>query len=319
MKRIGVLTSGGDSPGMNAAVRAVVRGGIYHHMEVYGIMRGYEGLIDGEIEELSVSSVADIIHRGGTVLRTARSQRFRTEEGFKRALDMIENFGIEGLVVIGGDGSLHGALELDRAGVTVMGLPGTIDNDLAYTDFTIGFDTAVNTALYAIGNVRDTTASHGRATVIEVMGRNCGDIALYAGLSGGAETILIPESPVDISSVCRRLLQGRNRGKRHSIILRAEGVSMSSAELARQIQERTGMETKVVVLGYIQRGGSPTARDRIMASRMGYRAVELLLAESESRAIGVRGSDIVDYDLEEALAQKRRHDESIIDLAGILA
>lgn len=319
MKRIGVLTSGGDSPGMNAAVRAVVRGGIYHHMEVYGIMRGYEGLIDGEIEELSVSSVADIIHRGGTVLRTARSQRFRTEEGFKRALDMIENFGIEGLVVIGGDGSLHGALELDRAGVTVMGLPGTIDNDLAYTDFTIGFDTAVNTALYAIGNVRDTTASHGRATVIEVMGRNCGDIALYAGLSGGAETILIPEIPVDISSVCRRLLQGRNRGKRHSIILRAEGVSMSSAELARQIQERTGMETKVVVLGYIQRGGSPTARDRIMASRMGYRAVELLLAESESRAIGVRGSDIVDYDLEEALAQKRRHDESIIDLAGILA
>ena len=288
-------------------------------MEVYGIMRGYEGLIDGEIEELSVSSVADIIHRGGTVLRTARSQRFRTEEGFKRALDMIENFGIEGLVVIGGDGSLHGALELDRAGVTVMGLPGTIDNDLAYTDFTIGFDTAVNTALYAIGNVRDTTASHGRATVIEVMGRNCGDIALYAGLSGGAETILIPEIPVDISSVCRRLLQGRNRGKRHSIILRAEGVSMSSAELARQIQERTGMETKVVVLGYIQRGGSPTARDRIMASRMGYRAVELLLAESESRAIGVRGSDIVDYDLEEALAQKRRHDESIIDLAGILA
>lgn len=319
MKRIGVLTSGGDSPGMNAAVRAVVRGGIYHHMEVYGIMRGYEGLIDGEIEELSVSSVADIIHRGGTVLRTARSQRFRTEEGFKRALDMIENFGIEGLVIIGGDGSLHGALELDRAGVTVMGLPGTIDNDLAYTDFTIGFDTAVNTALYAIGNVRDTTASHGRATVIEVMGRNCGDIALYAGLSGGAETILIPEIPVDISSVCRRLLQGRNRGKRHSIILRAEGVSMSSAELARQIQERTGMETKVVVLGYIQRGGSPTARDRIMASRMGYRAVELLLAESESRAIGVRGSDIVDYDLEEALAQKRRHDESIIDLAGILA
>lgn len=319
MKRIGVLTSGGDSPGMNAAIRAVVRGSLYNKMEVYGIKRGYEGLINGDIEELQISSVSDIIQRGGTVLRTARSERFQTSEGFKRALDMIENFEIEGLVVIGGDGSLHGALDMSRAGVPVMGLPGTIDNDLAYTDFTIGFDTAVNTALSAIGNIRDTSASHGRATVIEVMGRNCGDIALYAGLSGGAETILIPEVPVDINSVCRKLIQGRNRGKLHSIILRAEGVEMSSVELADKIEERTGMETKVVVLGYIQRGGSPTARDRMMASQMGYRAVELLRDDSGSRAIGIRGSEIVDYDLEEALEMKRSHDETIIDLAEILS
>lgn len=200
-----------------------------------------------------------------------------------------------------------------------MGLPGTIDNDLAYTDFTIGFDTAVNTALSAIGNIRDTSASHGRATVVEVMGRNCGDIALYAGLSGGAETILIPEIPVDINSMCRRLIQGRNRGKLHSIIIRAEGVEMTSSELASVIEERTGMETKVVVLGYIQRGGSPTARDRMLSSRMGYRAVELLKADSPSRAIGIKGADIVDFDLEEALSMKRPHDESIIDLAEILS
>lgn len=319
MKRIGVLTSGGDSPGMNAAIRAVVRGGLYNKMEIYGIKRGYEGLIGGDIAELAVSSVSDIIQRGGTVLRTARSERFQTSEGFKRALDMIENFELEGLVVIGGDGSLRGGLDLTKAGVPVIGLPGTIDNDLAYTDVTIGFDTAVNTALSAIGNIRDTSSSHGRATVVEVMGRNCGDIALYAGLSGGAETILIPEAPVDINAVCRKLIQGKNRGKLHSIIIRAEGVSTSSAELADLIEERTGMETKVVVLGYVQRGGSPTARDRLMASRMGYRAVELLLSDSDSRAVGIKGSEIVDYDLEEALKMKRPHDESIIDLAEILS
>lgn len=319
MKRIGILTSGGDSPGMNAAIRAVVRGGLYNKMEICGIKRGYEGLISGDIDELQISSVSDIIQRGGTVLRTARSERFQTPEGFKRALDMIENFQLEGLVVIGGDGSLKGGLDLAKAGVPVMGLPGTIDNDLAYTDFTIGFDTAVNTALSAIGNIRDTSSSHGRATVVEVMGRNCGDIALYAGLSGGAETILIPEVPVDINSVCRRLIQGRNRGKLHSIIIRAEGVEMDSSQLAAMIEERTGMETKVVVLGYIQRGGSPTARDRMLASRMAYRAVELLLADSTSRAIGIKGSQIVDYDLEEALSMKRPHDDTMIDLAEILS
>ncbi|MEG1930207.1 MAG: ATP-dependent 6-phosphofructokinase, partial [Anaerovorax sp.] len=201
MKRIGILTSGGDSPGMNAAIRAVVRGAIYNEMEIFGIKRGYEGLIQGEINQMSTSSVADILQRGGTILRTARSQSFKEPEGFKRALDMLSSFEIEGLVIIGGDGSLRGGLELAKAGITVMGLPGTIDNDLAYTDFTIGFDTAVNTVLTAVGNIRDTSSSHERSTVIEVMGRNCGDIALYAGLAGGAESILVPEIPTDMHAI----------------------------------------------------------------------------------------------------------------------
>lgn len=319
MKRIGVLTSGGDAPGMNAAIRAVVRTAIFNKMEVYGIKRGYEGLIDGDIIEMSISSVSDIIQRGGTVLRTARSERFQTPEGFKRALDMIENFELEGLVIIGGDGSLRGGQELSHAGVPIMGLPGTIDNDLPYTNFTLGFDTAVNTALSAISNIRDTSSSHGRTTVVEVMGRHCGDIALYAGLAGGAETILIPEEEVDINVVCRRLIQGKNRGKLHSIIIRAEGVEMTSDELAHVIQERTGMETKVVVLGYIQRGGSPTARDRMLASMMGYRAVQLMLADSSSKAIGINGSEIVEVELDDALKVERTVDYFTVRLAEILS
>ncbi|QOX62289.1 6-phosphofructokinase [Anoxybacterium hadale] len=320
MKRIAVLTSGGDAPGMNAAIRAVVRGALYHKLEVYGIERGYEGLINGEIKELSVGSVSDILQRGGTWLKTARSKRFMTPEGFRRALDMLQNFEIEGVVVIGGDGSFRGGLELTKAGITVIGLPGTIDNDLAYTDFTIGFDTSVNTVLSALGNIRDTSSSHERSTVIEVMGRHCGDIALYAGLTGGAESILIPEEPVDMNKICRTLIQGKNRGKMHSIILRAEGVEMSTQELAKTIEERTGMETKVVVLGYIQRGGSPTARDRMLATRMGYKAVELLLEEGmTSKAVGVKGDEIIYYDLEEALNMKGCHDKSLMELAEIMS
>lgn len=320
MKKIAVLTSGGDAPGMNAAIRAVVRGALHHDMKVYGIERGYEGLINGDFKEMKVSSVSDIMQRGGTFLKTARSKRFMTPEGFKRAIDMLENFEIEGLVVIGGDGSYRGGLELTKAGKTVIGLPGTIDNDLAYTDYTIGFDTAVNTVLSAIGNIRDTSSSHERSTVIEVMGRNCGDIALYAGLTGGAESILIPEEPVDINKICRTLIQGKKRGKMHSVILRAEGVEMSSEELACVIAEKTGMDTKVVVLGYIQRGGSPTARDRLLASRMGYKAVELLLQEGmTSKAVGVKGEKIVYYDLEEALNMSGKHDRSLMELAEILS
>lgn len=320
MKKIAVLTSGGDAPGMNAAIRAVVRGALYHNMKVYGIERGYEGLINGDFKEMEVSSVSDIMQRGGTFLKTARSKRFMTPEGFKRAIDMLENFEIEGLVVIGGDGSYRGGLELAKAGKTVIGLPGTIDNDLAYTDYTIGFDTAVNTVLSAIGNIRDTSSSHERSTVIEVMGRNCGDIALYAGLTGGAESILIPEEPVDINKICRTLVQGKQRGKMHSVILLAEGVDISSEELARVVAEKTGMDAKVVVLGYIQRGGSPTARDRLLASRMGYKAVELLLQEGmTSKAVGVKGEQIVHYDLEEALNMPRNHDRSMMELAEILS
>ncbi len=320
MKRIGVLTSGGDAPGMNAAIRAVVRGAVYHKLEVYGIERGYEGLINGEIKELAVGSVSDTLQRGGTWLKTARSKRFMTPEGFQRALDMLQNFEIEGLVIIGGDGSFRGGLELTKAGITVIGLPGTIDNDLAYTDYTIGFDTSVNTVLSAIGNIRDTSSSHERSTVIEVMGRRCGDIALYAGLTGGAESILVPEEPVDMNKICRTLIQGKNRGKMHSIILRAEGVEMSTDELARTIEERTGMETKVVVLGYIQRGGSPTARDRMLATRMGYKAVELLLEEGMvSKAVGVKGDVIVYYDLVEALDMQCHHDKSLMELAEVMS
>ncbi len=320
MKRIAVLTSGGDAPGMNAAIRAVVRGAIYNKVEVYGIERGYEGLINGEIKELSVGSVSDTLQRGGTWLKTARSKRFMSPEGFRRAVDMLQNFEIEGLVVIGGDGSFRGGLELTKAGITVIGLPGTIDNDLAYTDYTIGFDTSVNTVLSAIGNIRDTSSSHERSTVIEVMGRKCGDIALYAGLTGGAESILIPEEPVDMNKICRTLIQGKNRGKMHSIILRAEGVEMCTDEVAKTIEERTGMETKVVVLGYIQRGGSPTARDRMLATRMGYKAVELLLEEGmTSKAVGVKGDTIIYYELEEALNMKGCHDKSLMELAEIMS
>jgi 6-phosphofructokinase 1 len=319
MKRIGVLTSGGDAPGMNAAIRAVVRSGIYNGMEVFGIKRGFEGLIDGEFEEMTISSVSDIIQRGGTILRTARSERFMTEAGFKRAIDMLENFKIDGLVIIGGDGSYRGGLELSRAGVPIIGLPGTIDNDLAYTEFTIGFDTAVNTVLHALGNIRDTSSSHERTTVVEVMGRNCGDIALYAGLAGGAEAILVPEKEVDISEICMQIVQGRNRGKLHSIIIRAEGIPISSEELARTIEERTGADTKLVVLGYVQRGGSPTARDRILASLMGNRAIELLKGGMINRLVGVQGSEILDFDIEEGLKAERVFDEKTMQLATILS
>lgn len=319
MKKIGVLTSGGDSPGMNAAVRAVVRSAVYHDMEVFGIEKGFEGLIDGDIRKMDVSSVSDILQRGGTILRTARSERFMTEAGQKKAIAMMETFGMEGLVIVGGDGSLHGGLDLTKAGVTVMGLPGTIDNDLAYTDYTIGFDTAVNTVLSAISNIRDTSSSHERSTVIEVMGRHCGDIALHAGLTGGAESILIPEIPVDINALCRKILQGMNRGKLHNIIVKAEGVDMTSQELAQIIAERTGMETKIVVLGYIQRGGSPTAKDRMLASRMGYKAVELLKNDSSSKAIGISGDEIVAYDLADALEMTRESNLDMIELADILS
>lgn len=320
MKRIGVMTSGGDSPGMNACIRAVVRGAIFNGMEVYGIKRGYEGLIDGEIEEMNISSVADIIQRGGTVLRTARSDRFLTDDGFSRALNMLDTFGIEGLAVIGGDGSLRGALDLSKAGVTTVGLPGTIDNDLAYTDFTIGFDTAVNTALMAIGNIRDTSSSHGRTTIIEVMGRHCGDIALYAGLAGGAETILVPEQKLDLSAMFKKLLIGKNRGKLHSIIIKAEGVPISSEELRRELEEKTGLETKVVILGYIQRGGGPTAKDRLLASRTGYHAVELMCENTRSKAVGIRGEEIIAVDLEDALKMKKiSQADEIIRLSDILS
>ena len=305
--RVGILTSGGDAPGMNACIRAVVRGCLYYGIEVFGIRQGYEGLLNDEFVPMKANSVADIIHRGGTILQTARSKTFATEEGTLRGYENLRMHGIEALVVIGGDGTLNGGERLNRlTRMPVFGLPGTIDNDLAYTDFTIGFDTAVNTVLSAIGNIRDTSSSHGRTTIIEVMGRHCGDIALHAGLAGGAETILIPERPFDIEAIAKKLLAGKERGKLHSIIIKAEGVDIDSHELAKQFEAITGSETKVVDLGYIQRGGSPTARDRILASRIGVRCVELIREGETNAAIGIKGDNIVEYPLAVALAMEKK-------------
>ncbi|NLD19834.1 MAG: 6-phosphofructokinase [Clostridiales bacterium] len=319
MKKIGVLTSGGDSPGMNAAVRAVVRKGISMGMEVYGIERGYEGLLDGEIKKMEWWSVGDVLQRGGTILRTARSERFMTQEGLEHSVTMLETFGIEGLVVIGGDGSLKGGLSLAQRGIKVMGVPGTIDNDLGYTDFTIGFDTAVNTVLYLISNIRDTSSAHERTTIIEVMGRHCGDIALHAGLTGGADVILLPEVELDINAVCRSVLRGQQSGKLHSIIVKAEGVEISTDELISVIEERTGREVRAVVPGYIQRGGTPTERDRMLASLTATKAVQLLYDDEDSKAIGICGSKIVAYGLAEALKMKREFAREIYDLAVTLS
>lgn len=319
MKRIGVLTSGGDSPGMNATIRAVVRCGIDEGLEVFGIQRGYEGLLDGEIEEMNRNSVGDIMQRGGTILKTARSAKFMTEEGQNRAISVLDTFGIEGLVVIGGDGSLRGGAELTKRGIKVMGLPGTIDNDLGYTDFTIGFDTAVTTVLDAITKVRDTSSSHERTTVIEVMGRKCGDIALYSALAGGAEAALIPEKEYDLNNLCRKIVIGANRGKLHSIIIRAEGVEVTSQELVNTIEEKTGRDTRLVVLSYLQRGGSPTLNDRILGTMCGAKAVDLLIEDSDSKAIGTVDGEIVAYDLIEALKQTREIDSEMYNLVDVLS
>lgn len=318
MKRIGILTSGGDAPGMNAAVRAVVRVAIYHGLQVSGIRRGYQGLIEGDIYDMDVSSVGDIIHRGGTILQTARCLEFKTEEGLQKGLDMLKMFNIDGLVVCGGDGSYQGAYKLWQNGFPTIGIPGTIDNDLGYTDFTIGFDTAINTVVNAIGNLRDTSSSHGRANIVEVMGRHCGDIALHAGLAGGAETILIPEINFEIDEVCRKLLQGKNRGKLHNIILVAEGVG-KPYEIAQAIEDKIGMDTRVSIIGHLQRGGIPTAFDRIIASRFGNKAVELLIEGKGGRAVGIDGNDIIDVALEDAVKPNDRLNKKMYDLAQMLS
>lgn len=318
MKRIAVLTSGGDAPGMNAAYRAVVRVCIYHNLEVFGVYMGYQGLIDDEITQLNVSSVGDIIHRGGTRLRSARCLAFLEDEGFSKAVTNIKKHQIDGLVVIGGDGSFRGAQRLSRAGINAVGIPGTIDNDLAYTDYTIGFDTAVNTVVNAIGNLRDTSTSHGNANIVEVMGRHCGDIALYAGLAGGAETIIIPEVGFDIESIARKLKRGLARGKQHNIILIAEGVG-HPYEIAEEIEKRVNINTRVTVIGHLQRGGSPSAFDRNLGSRMGYHAVKILMAGASSRVIGMKGNQIFDMDIDEALRLEKEIDGSIYELANILS
>ncbi|MFB5194833.1 6-phosphofructokinase [Neobacillus sp. KR4-4] len=314
MKKIGVLTSGGDSPGMNPAIRAVVRKAIYHNLEVYGIYGGYTGLISGNIKKLELGSVGDIIQRGGTMLQSARCPEFKTKEGQQKGIEQLRAHGIEGLVVIGGDGSYMGAKALTEHGFPCVGVPGTIDNDIPGTELTIGFDTALNTVIDSLDKIRDTATSHERTFVIEVMGRNAGDLALWAGLAGGAETILIPEEGYDMDDIVDKLRKGHERGKKHSIIVVAEGVC-SGVEFGKQVEEATNFDTRVSVLGHIQRGGSPTAADRVLASRLGARAVELLIEGKGGRAVGIEKNQLVDYDIIEALGREHTLDLDLYKLS----
>lgn len=303
---------------MNAAVRAVVRKAIYHNVEVYGVIGGYAGLISGNFKKLEVGSVGDIIHRGGTFLFSARCEEFKTKEGQQKGIEQLKKHGIDGLVVIGGDGSYMGAKALTEQGYPCVGVPGTIDNDIPGTELTIGFDTALNTVIDAIDKIRDTATSHERTFIVEVMGRNAGDIALWSGLAGGAETILIPEEGFHIDEVVDRLKKGSERGKKHSIIIVAEGVC-SGVEIGRQIEEHTGFDTRVSVLGHMQRGGSPTAADRVLASRLGAYAVELLVEGKGGRAVGIEKNQLVDYDIIEALSRKHTIDTNLYRLSKELS
>ena len=313
-KKIGVLTSGGDAPGMNAALRAAARVGINSGLEVYGIRRGYHGLAKGEISQLGTRDVAETIHKGGTILMTARSEEFRTTPGQIRGALMAEVYDLDAIVVIGGDGSFRGARCLARLGVPVIGIPGTIDNDISCTEYTIGYDTAMNTAVEAIDKIRDTASSHERCSVIEVMGRNAGYIAYNVGVATGAEVILVPEVPYDIEKdVVKTILEGRNKGKSNYIIVVAEGAGHAT-EISAQVEKATGIETRPTVLGYIQRGGSPTLRDRTTASVMGMRAVDCILSGKYNRIIVEKGGKITDVDLEEGLAMtKRMPEEHIVE------
>ncbi|MFC6465575.1 6-phosphofructokinase [Marinilactibacillus sp. GCM10026970] len=300
MKRIGVLTSGGDSPGMNAAVRAVVRKALYEGMEVYGINYGYAGLVAGDIRKLTRRDVGDIIQRGGTFLYSARYPQFATEEGQLKGIEQLNRFGIEGLVVIGGDGSYRGAYALTKHGYPCIGLPGTIDNDIPGTDYTIGFDTTINTVLDALDRIRDTATSHVRTFVIEVMGRDAGDIALWAGIASGAEQIIIPEMGFDLTAVADNIREGREKGKKHTIIVLAEGV-MDGKEFAEKLDAIDNFHVRVTVLGHVQRGGSPTARDRVLASRFGASAVEYLKEDRGGLALGLINEQIVAHDIVDTL------------------
>lgn len=318
-KSIAVLTSGGDAPGMNAAVRAVVRTGLNFGMKVYGVMRGYNGLLTGDLKEMNMRSVSDIMQHGGTALYTARSPEFNTPAGVEKAANMCREKGIEGVVVIGGDGSFRGARDLTNAGINCIGVPGTIDNDIACTDYTIGYDTALNTAMEMIDRIRDTTESHDRCSVVEVMGRRCGDIALNTGVAVGALTTLVPEIPYDFHrDVLDRIRLAQSTGKRHYIIVVAEGVG-NTEELAQRIQRHTGIETRATILGHVQRGGAPTLWDRVVASRMGYHAAELLYNGIGNRVVAMKGEQIVDFDITEALNMPRTFDEKMYRVSAVLS
>jgi 6-phosphofructokinase 1 len=318
MKKIAVLTSGGDAPGMNAAIRAVVRTGIYYDLKVVGVRKGYAGLIEKDFINLKLGSVADIIQRGGTILLTARCDEFFTEEGRQKAFANLQQEEIEGLVVIGGDGSFRGALEMDKLGIPVIGIPCTIDNDIPCTSATIGFDTVVNTVLDAINKIRDTATSHERVFVIEVMGRSSGFIALKAGLAGGAESILIPESPLKVDDIIKNIQRGLKRGKKHSIIVIAEGAA-DACEVTKEIEAKTGLETRLSILGYIQRGGTPTAQDRMLASRMGSEAVQLLLRGQRKKMLALDGDKIRNFDFDWAVNQSKTVSLEDLQLADMLS
>jgi len=318
MKTIGILTSGGDAPGMNAAIRSVVRAGLERGMKVIGVIRGYNGLINGDLVEMDMNSVSNIIHRGGTMLYTARCKEFREMAGVEKAKETCIKAGIEGLVVIGGDGSFRGAGDLTSLGIPCVGIPATIDNDIACTDYTIGYDTAMNTALTMVDYLSDTILSHDRCSVVEVMGRNAGHIALNIGIACGATAILVPEVKTDFEEVIAKIEKARALGKKHFIIVVAEGIG-HSRELAQEIEKRTGIETRETVLGHIQRGGNPTVRDRVIPSQMGYHAVELLDKGIGNRVVALKDSEIIDLDIKEALAMKKTLDMELFEVAKKLS
>ncbi len=319
IKTIGVLTSGGDAPGMNAAVRAVVRTALSKGIKVIGIQRGYNGLLNGEVREMDLRSVSEIIHRGGTVLYTARCLEFVTAEGQKKGAEKCKELGIDAMVVIGGDGSFKGARALANLGIPCIGIPGTIDNDIACSEYTIGYDTAMNTAVEMIDKLRDTTQSHDRCSVVEVMGRNAGYIALNVGIATGALAILIPERPYDLEhDIISRMNQTQKTGKKHFIVIVAEGVGHAQ-ELATEIQARTGIDSRATVLGHVQRGGSPTLRDRVTASQMGYHAVNLLEKGIYNRVVAVSADKIVDYDISVALSMHKTIDTMMLDVANTIS
>ena len=314
-KSIAVLTSGGDAPGMNAAVRAVVRSGINMGMKVYGVYRGYNGLLNGDLKEMNLRSVSEIIGNGGTMLYTARSEEFKKKEAQERAADYCRSMGISGVVVIGGDGSFRGAQALTNAGINCIGVPGTIDNDIACSEYTVGFDTAMNTAIDMVDRIRDTAQSHDRCSIVEVMGRRCGDIALQTGISAGATAILVPEVEFNIEKdVISRIINTQKTGKKHFIIVVAEGVGKVN-DLAKYIEQRLGIEARATILGHVQRGGTPTVRDRVVASQMGYKAVELLNQGFGNRVVVMRDGKITDLDIDEALSMERVFDMELYKVA----
>ncbi|MBQ8894107.1 MAG: 6-phosphofructokinase [Clostridia bacterium] len=318
VKKIGVLTSGGDAPGMNAAIRAVVRAARSKGIEVVGVHRGYAGLIKGDIVDMDVRDVSNILQSGGTSLLSARSKEFCTEEGMQMAIDNCHKFGIEGLVVIGGDGSYRGAGDLSSRGIHCIGLPGTIDNDISSTDYTIGFDTCVNCVVDMVDRIRDTMRSHERCSVVEVMGRNAGYIALHAGIATGAAFVMVPEVDSSVEDVIAKIEEGRALGKYNFIVIVAEGVGHAE-ELSKKIQDATGVVTRATILGHVQRGGSPTARDRVLASRFGAYAVDLLAAGKSNRVVGVRNDKLVDYDIQEALAMKKEFPMELYNMSDIIS